>query len=83
MVCVQQIYNEALKEFGKPRNSEAREIGQIMNGTIFGWNPYPNPRNIPGYGKQRGWLRLETNSGNKEETFTPVEGTQLEIPFED
>lgn len=31
VVCVQQIYNEALKEFGKPRNSEAREIGQIMN----------------------------------------------------
>ena len=83
VVCVQQIYNEALKEFGKPRNSEAREIGQIMNGTILGWSPYPNPRNIPGYGKQRGWLRLETNSGNKEETFTPVEETQLEIPFED
>ena len=82
VVCVQQIYNEALKEFGKPRNSEAREIGQIMNGTISGWKAYPNPRNIPGYGKQRGWMRVETNSGNKEETFIPVEGTQMEIPFE-
>lgn len=82
MVCVQQIYNEALKEFGKPRNSEAREIGQIMNGTISGWKAYPNPRNIPGYGKQRGWMRVETNSGNKVQTFIPVEGTQMEIPFE-
>ncbi len=41
-----------------------------------------NPRMIPGYGKQRGWLRLETKSGNKGETFLPVEGTQMEIPFE-
>jgi len=82
IVCVQQIYNEALKEFGKPRNSEAREIGLIMNGTISGWNAYPNPRNIPGYGKQRGWIRVETNSGNKAETFISMEGMQLEIPFD-
>ncbi len=82
VVCVQQIYNEALKEFGKPRNSEAREIGSIMKGTITGWKPYPNPRNIPGYGKQRGWMRVETKPGNKEETFISLEGTQLEIPFD-
>ena len=82
VVCVQQIYNEALKELGKPRNSVAREIGLIMNGTISGWKAYPNPRNIPSYGKQRGWMRLETKSGNTDETFIPVEGTQLEIPFE-
>ena len=82
VVCIQQIYNEALKEMGKPRNSESREISLIMNGTISGWTPYPNPRNIPGYGKQRGWMRLETNSGNSDETFVSVEGTQMEIPFE-
>ncbi len=82
VVCVQQIYNEGLKEFGKPRNNEAREIGLIMNGTITGWKPYPNPRNIPGYGKQRGWMRVETNFGNSDETFISLEETQLEIPFE-
>lgn len=82
VVCIQQIYNEALKEMGKPRNSESREIGLIMNGTISGWTQYPNPRNIPGYGKQRGWMRLETDSGNSDETFVSVEGTQMEIPFE-
>lgn len=27
-------------------------------------------------------MRVETNSGNKEETFIPVEGTQVEIPFD-
>ena len=69
LVCVQQIYNEALKECGKPRNHEAREIGLIMNGAIKGWTAYPNPRSIPGYGKQRGWKRMETNSGNKDETI--------------
>ena len=82
MVCVQQIYNEAMKEIGKPRNSEAREIGQIMNGTVSGWKAYPNPRNIPGYGKQRGWMRVETKSGNSDETFVSVEATQMEIPFD-
>lgn len=82
VVCVQQIYNEALKEIGKPRNSEAREIGQIMNGTVSGWKAYPNPRNIPGYGKQRGWMRVETKSGNSDETFVSVEATQMEIPFD-
>jgi hypothetical protein len=69
LVCIQQIYNEALKECGKPRNHEAREIGLIMNGAIKGWTAYPNPRSIPGYGKQRGWKRMETNSGNKDETI--------------
>lgn len=82
LVCVQQIYNEALKESGKPRNHDAREIGLIMNGTITGWKAYPNPRNIPGYGKQRGWVRVETNSGNKAETFHPAEEEQITIPFE-
>ena len=82
VVCVQQIYNEALKEIGKPRNSEAREIGQIMNGTVSGWKAYPNPRNIPGYGKQRGWMRVETKSGNSDETFVSVEANQMEIPFD-
>ena len=81
-VCVKQIYNEALKEYGKPRNSESREIGLIMNETIEGWEPYPNPRSIPGYGKQRGWTRVATNSGNKDQGFISVEGEQLDIPFE-
>ncbi len=80
-VCVQQIYNEALKETGKPRNHEAREIGLIMNGTITGWKAYPNPRNIPGYGKQRGWMRVETNSGNTDETFHSASEEQITIPF--
>ena len=82
VVCVQQIYNEALKEFGKPSCREAREIGEIMNGTITGWKAYPNPRNIPHYGKQRGWMRVETNSGNREEKSIIEDGTQMEIPFE-
>ena len=75
VVCVQQIYNEALKEFGKSRNSEAREIGQIMEG-LYQSTQY-----------SRLWeaARLdegEINFGNKVQTFIPVEGTQMEIPFE-
>lgn len=66
LVCVQQLYNEALKMTGKAKNSDAREIGMIMH-SISGWQAYPNPRKILGYGKQRGWCRLETNSGNNNE----------------
>jgi predicted P-loop ATPase len=82
LVCSYQIYNEALGEPGKPRNSVTREIGLIMNSSIKGWKPYPNPRSIPKYGKQRGWMRVETDSGNEAETFTPVDATQMEIPFD-
>ena len=55
---------------------------EIMNGTVSGWKAYPNPRNIPGYGKQRGWMRVETKSGNSDETFVSVGATQMEIPFD-
>jgi len=34
------------------------------------------------HGKQRGWTRVATNSGNKDQGFISVEGEQLDIPFE-
>ncbi len=80
IVCVQQIYNEALKYNGKPKNSEAREIGSIMRTLTSDWIEFPNPRQIPGYGKQRGWMKLETNSGNKDQNFQTIENTQTENP---
>ncbi len=80
IVCVQQIYNEALKNNGKPKNSEAREIGAIMRTLTSSWIEYPNPRQIPGYGKQRGWMKLETDSGNKDQNFQTIENIQTENP---
>ncbi len=82
LICTQMIYNEALNEIGKPKQYESREIGAIMNSFSEGWRYYPNPRSIPGFGKQRGWERVETKSGNKEDKFISIEDAQIKIPFE-
>ena len=82
IVCVQQIYNEALNMFGKPSVRDSREIAEIMNNMIKEWEAYPNPRNIPGYGKQRGWLRkVETETGNTASTFVQLELAETKCPF--
>ncbi|MDD3415049.1 MAG: virulence-associated E family protein [Lachnospiraceae bacterium] len=82
IVCVQQIYNETLNMLGKPSARDSREIGEIMNNMMEEWEAYPNPRNIPGYGKQRGWLRkVETETGNTATTFVQLELTNAECPF--
>ncbi len=82
IVCVQQIYNEALNMIGKPSARDSREIGEIMNNMMEEWEAYPNPRNIPGYGKQRGWLhKVETETGNTASTFLQLELTDTECPF--
>ena len=82
LVCVQQIYNEALNMVGKPSVRDSREIGEIMNNMIKEWEAYPNPRNIPGYGKQRGWMhKVETETGNTATTFVQLELAETKCPF--
>ena len=41
---------------GEPKQWEIREINDIMNHTIEGWEPGTAKR-IPGYGIQRTWHR--------------------------
>lgn len=82
LVCSRMLYNEALEMTGNPKNSESRQIGEIMN-MLPGWKAFQNPRRISAaYGKQRGWERLETNSGNKGSESDFVEAVQEEIPPE-
>ena len=58
-VCSKLIYKEALKHpFDEPKAWELREIGDIMNQSITGWQYFKNPRNFAGYGRQRGWERI-------------------------
>ena len=90
-VCSKQLYKEALNhDFDEPKQWEIREINEIMNQCITGWNYFSNPRMFAGYGRQKGWERENartepaTDSGNGTEKipegFTPVP-EQMELPF--
>ncbi len=90
-VCSKQLYKEALNhDFDEPKQWEIREINEIMNQCITGWNYFSNPRMFAGYGRQKGWERENartepaTDSGNGTEKipegFAPVP-EQMELPF--
>ena len=86
-VCSKQLYKEALNHaFDEPKQWEIREINEIMNQCVTGWNYFSNPRMFPQYGRQKGWERenATTDTGNEDEKipdgFAPVT-EQMEIPF--
>ncbi|MBR2895486.1 MAG: hypothetical protein IKC03_07505 [Oscillospiraceae bacterium] len=87
MVCSKLLFHEALGRFDEPKMWEIREINDIMNQSVTGWTPYPNPRNFKKYGKQRGWIRgnekMETDATSVGEfrELTEEECSQTEIPF--
>ena len=90
-VCSKQLYKDALNHaFDEPKQWEIREINEIMNQCITGWDYFSNPRMFAGYGRQRGWERKKiqgspaTGVSNGSEKgsggFRPVP-VQMEIPF--
>ena len=87
MVCSKQLYKEALNHaFDEPKQWEIREVNDIMNHCVTGWNYFSNPRVFPEYGRQKGWERENpaTDSGNPSEKTMDgfVEVTeQMELPF--
>lgn len=89
MVCSKQLYKEALDHtFEEPKQWEIREINEIMNNSVTGWQAFKNPRHFPVYGRQRGWMRT-TDSGtpieNEAGDFIPLTGEearQMELIFE-
>ncbi len=88
MVCSKLLYHEALGRFDEPKSWEIREINEIMNQSVSGWIPYPDPRSYKKYGKQRGWMRgnepAETD-GNPLAEFrelTEEELSQMELLFD-
>ena len=88
MVCSKLLHHEALGRFEEPKSWEIREINEIMNQSITGWIPYPNPRSYKKYGKQRGWMRenkapeTETSPLDGFQKLTDEECSQLQFPFE-
>ena len=87
MVCSKLLHHEALGRFDEPKAWEIREINEIMNQSVTGWTPYPNPRSYRKYGKQRGWMRgnkvseTGTDSVTGFHELTEDEYRQEEIPF--
>ncbi len=57
-VCSIMIYKEALHhEYDTPKDWELKEINNVMNYSIIGWEKVSSHR-FAGYGIQRGWKRV-------------------------
>ena len=85
MVCSKQLFREALgRTFDEPKQWEIREINDIMNNSVTGWQAFSNPRYFRSpYGRQKGWERILPD--NKEENlreFTLEEEKQMKLPRE-
>ena len=61
-VCSVMIYKEAFQhEYDTPKDWELKEINNIMNHSIVGWEKISSHR-FSGYGTQRGWRRIATKN---------------------
>ena len=56
VTCTLQIIEEGLGRLNEPTQREIREVNDIMNNSIDGWEPGKHKR-LPGYGTQRTWRR--------------------------
>lgn len=75
-VCSMMLYKEALgHENEEPKQWELREINDIMNNSIEGWNPDKQHR-FDKYGQQRSWKRSGCEDG-----FIPLPD-KTELPFD-
>ncbi len=57
------VYKEALRhEYDTPKDWELKEINNVMNHSISGWEKVSSHR-FSKYGTQRGWKRITDKSG--------------------
>ena len=76
-VCSIMIYKEAFShEYDTPKDWELKEINNVMNHSIVGWEKVSSHR-FAGYGTQRGWRRV---AGKNEFQKLPENAV---IPFEE
>ena len=80
-VCTHLLYKDALKnEFSKPKDWELKEIGDIMNNSVTGWQKCKNQRYAE-YGTQRSWCRIPREESVVEQLEFPVI-EDIDIPAE-
>ena len=79
-ICSKMLYKEA---FNQPveyaKGWELREICDIVNQSIEGWEAFSSPRRFPFYGTQKGWRRVNQTQEN-EDGFIEITD-QTELPF--
>jgi predicted P-loop ATPase len=75
-VCSTMIYKEAFShEYDTPKDWELKEINNVMNNSIVGWEKISSHR-FAEYGTQRGWRRTGGKDGFRklpEDAATPFE----------
>ena len=75
-VCSIMIYKKAFHhEYDTPKDWELKEINNVMNHSIVGWEKVSSHRFV-GYGTQRGWRRVTDKNGFRklpENVSTPFE----------
>lgn len=78
-VCSIMIYKKAFHhEYDTPKDWELKEINNVMNHSIVGWEKVSSHR-FAGYGTQRGWRRVTDKNGFRklpENVSTPFEETK-------
>jgi len=78
-VCSIMIYKEAFNhEYDTPKDWELKEINNVMNHSIVGWEKISSHR-FAVYGTQRGWRRVADKNGFRklpESEATPFEKTK-------
>jgi predicted P-loop ATPase len=81
-VCSFMIYREALgNTYGEPKSWELRDINDIMNNSVTGWEKYQSKsqmKRFSGYGSQRAWQRT---AKSVDSDFVDI-NQQMEIPFD-
>lgn len=84
-VCSIMIYEQALKkDYMQPKPWELKEINDIMNHNIKGWEKHPTIsglKRFKQYGQQRAWDKIKVNVENLENGFQSVD-MQMELPFD-
>ncbi len=86
-VCSRMLYKEALgKDYQEPKEWELREIKNIMNKSITGWQKHPTSDSkvrFVGYGKQRAWDRVVPEKEVPEDFIQlSIDSAGDEFPFD-
>ena len=76
VTCTLQIIEEGLGRINAPTQREIRDVNDIMNHSIVGWEAGTHKR-LPGYGTQRTWRRKTEIEGMDD---FPVIDSQEELP---
>ena len=80
-VCTRILFYDALQRIGEMKQWESKEISNIMNNAITGWEMHGTHRFGGEHGTQRSWKRVKSIEHVKKEEFMELDA-QMELPFD-